>query len=223
MKHLFRSAEPQAVGGGGRNRDGAGDDFSLDQNIISTVSGEVVAVSSVITYIIAEGRSTPPLSRRPSRRRKRRGRRWGEKDGTAAGSPHQSSGDFSSRPVTASPSRGSLEDGEMLYSTRIEDLRGCGRQLPGVCGADEGRGLQGAVVNTVGRGDAAGALRQGRDESKGADVPFVKAGLAFDICQGVAGHGYDNEEFWDKAGTLGTKIGFEWGWHWKGFPEKPHF
>ncbi len=30
--------------------------FGLDQNIMSTVSGAVVAVSSVITYIIAEGR-----------------------------------------------------------------------------------------------------------------------------------------------------------------------
>ena len=30
--------------------------FGLDENIISTVSGAVVAVASVITYIITEGR-----------------------------------------------------------------------------------------------------------------------------------------------------------------------
>ncbi len=30
--------------------------FGLDQNIINTVSGAVVAIGSVITYIIAEGR-----------------------------------------------------------------------------------------------------------------------------------------------------------------------
>lgn len=30
--------------------------FGLDQNVINTVSGAVVAIGSVITYIIAEGR-----------------------------------------------------------------------------------------------------------------------------------------------------------------------
>lgn len=30
--------------------------FGLDQNIINTVSGAVVAISSVVTYIITEGR-----------------------------------------------------------------------------------------------------------------------------------------------------------------------
>ncbi len=113
----------------------------------------------------------------------------------------------------------------MLYSTRIEDLR---PDVAANCRAfvrlmkDAGFKVQ--IVNTVRDEEKQRALyAQGVTKSKVPTFHSVRAGLAFDICQGIAGHGYDNEEFWNKAGELGTKMGFEWGWNWRAFPEKPHF
>ncbi|NLA86035.1 MAG: hypothetical protein GX847_01880 [Clostridiales bacterium] len=113
----------------------------------------------------------------------------------------------------------------MLYSTRIEDLRpdvAANCRLFVALMKDAGFKVQ--IVNTVRDEEKQWALyAQGVTKSKVPTFHSVKAGLAFDICQGVAGHGYDNEEFWDKAGEIGMKMGFEWGWNWKSFPEKPHF
>lgn len=51
----------------------------------------------------------------------------------------------------------------------------------------------------------------------------VKAGLAFDICKDVAGHGYDDPTFFARCGQIGKQVGFSWGGDWKKFPDRPHF
>lgn len=51
----------------------------------------------------------------------------------------------------------------------------------------------------------------------------VKAGLAFDICKDVAGHGYDDPSFFARCGQIGKQVGFSWGGDWKKFPDRPHF
>ena len=113
----------------------------------------------------------------------------------------------------------------MLYSTRIEDLRAdvaANCRLFVVLMKDAGFRVQ--IVNTVRDAEKQLALyAQGVTKSRAPTFHSVRAGLAFDICQGVAGHGYDNKKFWEMAGDIGIKMGFEWGWHWRSFPEKPHF
>ena len=49
-----------------------------------------------------------------------------------------------------------------------------------------------------------------------------RAGLAFDFCQNVKGKEYSDLAFFQKAGELGEKLGFEWGGRWKSFPDRPH-
>jgi hypothetical protein len=113
----------------------------------------------------------------------------------------------------------------MLYSTKIEDLRAdVAKNCRVFVALMKDAGFRVQLVNTVRDEEMQRALyEKGVTKSRVPTFHSVKAGLAFDICQGIAGHGYDNEAFWDKAGALGTKMGFEWGWSWKGFPEKPHF
>ncbi len=50
-----------------------------------------------------------------------------------------------------------------------------------------------------------------------------KAALAFDICKNVKGHEYDDNEFFERCGVIGKKVGFSWGGDWKSFVDKPHF
>lgn len=113
----------------------------------------------------------------------------------------------------------------MLYSARIDDLR---PDVAANCRVfvalmrDAGFTVQ--IVNTVRDKEKQLALyAAGATRSKVPTFHADGVGLAFDICQGVAGHGYDNPVFWSKAGEIGTKLGFEWGWNWRSFPEKPHF
>jgi hypothetical protein len=47
-------------------------------------------------------------------------------------------------------------------------------------------------------------------------------GLAFDICQNIKGHEWE-DGFFDKIGKIGVSIGLEWGGNWKTFVDKPHF
>ncbi len=113
----------------------------------------------------------------------------------------------------------------MIYSTHIDDLR---PDVAANCrvfiALMRAAGYKVQIVNTVRDEEKQRALYdEGVTRSKVPTFHSVKAGLAFDICQGVAGHGYDNEEFWKKAGEIGIRLGFEWGFHWKTFAEKPHF
>jgi hypothetical protein len=88
----------------------------------------------------------------------------------------------------------------------------------------KGAGFKVQIVNTVRDREKQEALfKEGVTKAHVPTFHSVAAGLAFDICQGVAGHGYDNAAFWDKAGEIGSALGFEWGWSWISFPEKPHF
>jgi len=48
------------------------------------------------------------------------------------------------------------------------------------------------------------------------------AGLAFDVCQNIKGHEYDNA-FFEKIGRIGVSLGLEWGGNWKTFVDRPHF
>lgn len=62
--------------------------------------------------------------------------------------------------------------------------------------------------------------------SKTATVPTFHAcgvGLSFDICKNVAGHEYDDADFFSRCGEIGKKIGFSWGGDWKIFVDRPHF
>ena len=60
--------------------------------------------------------------------------------------------------------------------------------------------------------------------SKGR-VPTFHAqgvGLAFDFCRNVKGQEYSDPAFFQRAGELGERVGFEWGGRWKSFPDRPH-
>lgn len=60
--------------------------------------------------------------------------------------------------------------------------------------------------------------------SKGR-VPTFHAqgvGLAFDFCKNVKGQEYSDPVFFQRAGELGERVGFEWGGRWKSFPDRPH-
>ncbi|NLA86036.1 MAG: hypothetical protein GX847_01885 [Clostridiales bacterium] len=72
--------------------------FGLDQSIINTVAGAVVAIGSVVTYIIAEGRiDAAAVKAAIEAAEKAKEAIAGDEDGASMGSPHQSPS------VTASP------------------------------------------------------------------------------------------------------------------------
>lgn len=48
------------------------------------------------------------------------------------------------------------------------------------------------------------------------------AGLAFDFCENIKGHEYDDEDFFRKAAEIAKKMGFSWGGDWKSFVDMPH-
>ena len=72
---------------------------------------------------------------------------------------------------------------------------------------DQGRTKSGSIVTNV----------------KYPTFHWNKAALAFDICQNIKGHEYDNADFFKKCGEIGKKVGFSWGGDWKSFVDKPHF
>ena len=49
-----------------------------------------------------------------------------------------------------------------------------------------------------------------------------RAGLAFDFCENVRGHEYDDAKFVRRAAALAKEMGFSWGGDWKSFPDMPH-
>ena len=49
-----------------------------------------------------------------------------------------------------------------------------------------------------------------------------RAGLAFDFCQNIKGQEYSDASFFQRAGELGERVGFEWGGRWQSFPDRPH-
>jgi hypothetical protein len=48
-------------------------------------------------------------------------------------------------------------------------------------------------------------------------------GVAFDFCENVKGHEYDDATFFERVGELGQSIGLCWGGNFKGFVDMPHF
>jgi hypothetical protein len=65
--------------------------------------------------------------------------------------------------------------------------------------------------------------KEGYSTAKTPSFHSEKAGLAFDICQNVKGHEYDNNAFWEAVSKVGKQLGFTWGGDWKSFVDKPHF
>lgn len=48
-------------------------------------------------------------------------------------------------------------------------------------------------------------------------------GVAFDFCRNVRGREYDNSDnFFERCGAIGKKLGLTWGGDWKRFVDKPH-
>jgi hypothetical protein len=64
---------------------------------------------------------------------------------------------------------------------------------------------------------------EGHSNAKIPSFHSVKAGLAFDICQNIKGHEYDNNNFWKAVSRIGKQMGFTWGGDWKSIVDKPHF
>lgn len=49
-------------------------------------------------------------------------------------------------------------------------------------------------------------------------------GLAFDICQNNTACAYPSDNnWWKKVGTIGKKLGLEWGGDWTSPVDRPHF
>lgn len=119
----------------------------------------------------------------------------------------------------------------MLNSRDIHRLRpdvaaNCRKWLER-CGA---AGLNVLITNTVrdqeyqealyaqGRTKPGSIVTNGRVPTFHADT----AGLAFDFCENVRGHEYDDEGFFKKAAAIAKEMGFSWGGDWKSFPDSPH-
>jgi peptidoglycan L-alanyl-D-glutamate endopeptidase CwlK len=67
------------------------------------------------------------------------------------------------------------------------------------------------------------AYNSGHSNAKTPSFHAQHAGLAFDICQNIKGHEYDNNAFWAFTSKLGRAMGFTWGGDWKSIVDKPHF
>ena len=91
-------------------------------------------------------------------------------------------------------------------------------------------GLDVLITNTVRDREyqeylyAQGRTRPGSIVTNGKTPTFHsdKAGLAFDFCENIKGHEYDDAAFFKKAGMIAKEMGFSWGGDWKSFPDKPH-
>lgn len=71
----------------------------------------------------------------------------------------------------------------------------------------QGRTKPGAIV-TNGKGSNYGSQHQW--------------GIAFDFFKNVAGHAYDDLNFFARVGALGKSIGLGWGGDWVSFKDRPH-
>ncbi len=69
-----------------------------------------------------------------------------------------------------------------------------------------------------GRTKPGNIVTNGRTPTFHADT----AGLAFDFCENVKGHEYDDTDFFKKAAMLAKEMGFSWGGDWKSFKDMPH-
>ena len=69
---------------------------------------------------------------------------------------------------------------------------------------------------------AQGRTRPGQIVTKLKKPAAHGYGLAFDICQNIVGHEWD-DQFFNAMGKIGVSVGLEWGGNWKSFCDKPHF
>lgn len=91
-------------------------------------------------------------------------------------------------------------------------------------------GLNVLITNTVRDKEyqeylyAQGRTRPGSIVTNGRTPTFHAntAGLAFDFCENVKEHEYDDTAFFYKAAEIAKDLGFSWGGDWKSFPDKPH-
>lgn len=91
-------------------------------------------------------------------------------------------------------------------------------------------GLNVLITNTVRDKEyqeylyAQGRTRPGSIVTNGKTPTFHNstAGLAFDFCENVRGHEYDDAAFFRKAADIAKEMGFSWGGDWKNFPDSPH-
>ena len=94
----------------------------------------------------------------------------------------------------------------------------------------EAAGLKVLITNTVRDRAyqeypyAQGRTRPGQIVTNGRVPTFhsEKAGLAFDFCENVRGHEYDDESFFTRAAAIAKEMGFSWGGDWQSFPDMPH-
>lgn len=66
------------------------------------------------------------------------------------------------------------------------------------------------------------AYQKGHSKSKRPSFHAQGVGLAFDFCQNIKGHEYDDPSFFKQCGIIGERVGFEWGGRWANFPDQPH-
>lgn len=70
-------------------------------------------------------------------------------------------------------------------------------------------------------------FEQGRTRP-GMIVTWTKSSMhtkrrAFDICQDLPGHAYDDEDFFRRCAEIGKQVGLSPGYYWEGHQDKPHF
>ena len=91
-------------------------------------------------------------------------------------------------------------------------------------------GLDVLITNTVRDKEyqeylyAQGRTRPGSIVTNGRTPTFHsdKVGCAFDFCENIKGHEYDDPNFFKKAGMIAKEMGFSWGGDWKSFSDMPH-
>ena len=112
----------------------------------------------------------------------------------------------------------------MYNSRKIDDLRpdvaaNC-RLFLDLCRA---KGLKPLIVGTVRDEEfQLDCYNKGYSKVKRPAFHAQGVGLAFDFCQDVKGHEYDDLAFFQRCGEVGEAMGFEWGGRWKSFPDRPH-
>ena len=68
-----------------------------------------------------------------------------------------------------------------------------------------------------------GRTRPGQIVTQVKKVGYHNTGNAWDICQNIKGKEYSDDSFFEKCGKIAKSLGIEWGGHWTGFVDKPHF
>ena len=69
---------------------------------------------------------------------------------------------------------------------------------------------------------AQGRTKPGSIVTNAKTVSFHGCGLAFDFCENVKGHEYDDPAFFLSVAAIAKSMGFSWGGDWKSFVDKPH-